>query len=123
MLAYIIIAEIVNVDYDTLLLEAGRTVLFFVFALLLAFANTLLKLERISSKIRILIHFAVTAFAFYACFMLPISMKASSVLVGLVIYTVVYFIIFGIITLFKSKYRSNTEKAEKYEKQYLGKNK
>lgn len=118
MLVYIIIAAIINVDYDTLLLDAGRTVLFFVFSLLLALANVLLTLERPSAKFRILLHFLITAFAFYACFMLPLSMRASSILVGLVIFTILYFAILATVTALKAKYRSNTEKSQKYEKQY-----
>ena len=116
--AYMIITAIVTVDNSTLLLEAGRTFLFYIFSLLIALANTLLKLERPSAKLRVFIHYVLTAFAFYVCLMLPLSMRASSVLVGLVIYTIVYFIILGLGTLFRAKYRSNTEKAQKYEKQF-----
>lgn len=123
MLVYIIIAAIINVNDDALLLEAGRTVLFFVFSLLLALANNVLSLEKLSGKVKVLIHYLLTVFAFYACFMLPLSMRASSVLVGLVIFTLVYFAILGIAVAFKSRYRRNTEKAEKYEKQYSKKTK
>ena len=118
MLVYIAIAAIINVNDDALLLEATRTVLFFVFSLLLALANTVLSIGALSGKLKVIIHYLVTTFAFYACFMLPLSMRASSVLVGLVIFTFVYFIILGIIVAFKSRYRRNAEKAEKYEKHF-----
>ena len=48
MLFYIIIAAIVNVNDSRLLLEAGRTALFFVFSLLLACANTVFSIKALS---------------------------------------------------------------------------
>ncbi len=107
-----------NVDDERLLLDAGRTVLFFVFSLLLALANNLLVLKTFSGKLRLILHYLLTAFAFYSCFMLPLSLKAAGILIGLVVFTVVYFAVCGIVTLFKSKYRRNTEKTEAYSKQF-----
>ena len=118
MLVYIIIAAIVNVQYDTLLLEADRSVLFFVFSLMISAAQNVLHLPRPSGKIRVLIHFVITLFAVYTCFMLPLSMRASSVLVGMVIFAIVYFTVLGIVAAFRSKYRRNAEAVEKYNRQY-----
>ena len=123
MLGYIAVAAIVNVDDDRLLLEAGRTVLFFVFALLVSFATSLLSLDKPSKKLLGVLHYVITLFAFYTCFMLPLSMRASGILVGLVIYTLVYLATVGAIVLFKSRYRKNTENSQKYEKQYSSKRK
>ena len=119
MLFYIIITALVNVSEDSLiLLEAGRTVLFFVFAVLLSLANNLFSLKNLSATIRVILHYLICAFAFYACFMLPVNMSASGILVGLVIFSVLYFAILGTITAFKAKYHRNTEKAQAYEQQY-----
>lgn len=118
MLCYIIVAAIVNVGDGALLLDAGRTVLFFVFALLFALANGIFALERLSGGTRVLVHYLITVFAFYACFMLPISMRASSVIVGLVVFSLVYFAVLGLTSLFKSRYRTNVERAQGYQKQY-----
>ncbi|MBQ9111979.1 MAG: hypothetical protein IJY08_00185 [Clostridia bacterium] len=118
MLLYIIIAAIINVVDDALLLDAGRVVLFFVFSVLLAAANSLYALKKPSGGVRLLIHYAITLFAFYTCFMLSLSLRASSTLVGIVVFTAVYFAIMGILTAVRSKYRSNTQNAEKYISQY-----
>lgn len=118
MLCYIIIAAIVDVSGNALLLEAGRTVLFFVFSLLLACANCLFGVKSISGGLRLLIHYVITLFAFYTCFMLSLSLRTSGMLIGLVAFTAVYFAIMGISAAFTSKYRSNSEKAEEYQKQY-----
>ncbi len=124
MVIYIAISAMIDVSDDSLILiDAGRTILFFVFAVLLSLANSLLSLDRPSMALRVLMHYVITAFAFYACFMLTQSMRASEVIVGLVIFTLVYFAIMGIVAAFKSKYRSNLEKAEKYQRQYAKKQK
>lgn len=123
MLCYIVIAAIVNVSGSALLLDAGRTVLFFVFSLLLCAANSIFGLKSLSGGVRLLIHYGITLFAFYACFMLSLNMRTSSLLIGLVAFTAVYFAAMGISHALGARYRRNTEKAEKYEKKFdkLGK--
>ena len=123
MLCYIIIAAAVNVSGNALLLDAGRTVLFFVFSLMLSAANSVFTLKSLSGGVRLLIHYVITLFGFYACFMLSLDMRASSTLIGLVAFTAVYFAAMGISHALGARYRRNTEKAEKYEKKFdrLGK--
>ncbi len=118
MLAYIIIAAVINVTDDNLLLNAGRTVLFYVFALLLSLANGILSIGRLSGALRLILHYLIVMFAFYACLMLPLSMRASGIIVGLVIFTIIYFVVVGIVAIFRSKFRKNLEKSQDYQKQY-----
>ena len=118
MLVYMILAAIVNVGDDTLLLDAGRTVLFFVFSVLLAGANTVFSIKELSAAIRIILHYVFTAFGFYVCFMMTLGMKTAQVFIGLIIFTLIYFVILGIVAAFRARYKANTEKSEKYEKQY-----
>ena len=123
MVVYTAIAAIVNVNDDTLLLDAGRCALFFVFALLLAVANTFFSFENMHVALKVIIHYAVTVAGFYACFLLPLSMQASGVLVGLALFSVIYFVILGLWALFKSRYQRNKENAEAYQSKYKGKGK
>lgn len=118
MLVYMILAAIVNVSDDTLLLDAGRTVLFFVFSVLLAGANTVFSIKELNAAIRVILHYVFTTFGFYVCFMMTLGMRTSQVFVGLIIFTLIYFIILGIVTAFRARYKANAEKSEKYEKQY-----
>ena len=118
MLAYMLLAAIVNVGDGALLLDAGRTVLFFVFSLLLAGANSVFSIKELNAAIRVILHYVFTTFGFYVCFMMTLDMRAAQVFIGLVVFTLIYFIILGIIAAFRAKYRSNTERSEKYEKQY-----
>ena len=118
MLIYIILAAIVNVGDQELRLDAGRTVLFFVFAFMLAAANTVFRIESIAGGLRLLIHLAITSLGFYFCFIMTLGMRVAQVFVGMIFFTLVYFIIFAIVTAFRSSYRKNTERSEKYEKRY-----
>ncbi len=119
MLGYIIIAAIINVGDKAILLEAGRTVLFFLFSLLWACANVIFSIKTIGGGVRLVVHYLIMLFAFFACLLLPLSsLKASGYLIGAVIFTLIYFAIMGLIHLFTSKLKANVESTENYEKQF-----
>ena len=122
-LIYMIIQAIVNVNDDALLLDAGRTALFFVFSLLVALANTVLTVDKLATALKVVIHFIIVIFAFYACLLLPLSMPASSVFVGLIFAVVVYAIIMSLVALFRSRYKKISENHENYEKRFNKKTK
>ena len=121
MLIYIIIAAIMNVEESMLLLDAARVVLFFVFACLFSLACYVYKIKNLSGGVRLLCHFLITLFAFYTCLILPLSMRPASVFVGIVLFTILYFVIFGLYALISSKYRANKESHQKYARQFKGK--
>ena len=73
-LIYMIIQAIVNVNDEALLLDAGRTALFFLFSLLIALANTVFSIDKLITALKVAIHFVLVMFAFYACLLLPLSM-------------------------------------------------
>ena len=123
MAVYTAIAAIVNVNDDMLLLDASRCALFFVFAVLLAAANTLFSFENLHIAIKVIIHYVTTAAGFYTCFLLPLDLQASHTLVGMTLFTVIYFVIFAIIALFRSRYKRNKENSEAYKRKYIGKGK
>ena len=118
MLIYIILAAIVNVGDQELRLDAGRTILFFVFAFMLAAANTVFRLENITGGLRVLIHYVITSLGFYFCFIMTLGMRVAQVFIGMVIFTLIYFIVFAIVTMFRLRYKKNRESVEKYEKRY-----
>ncbi len=118
MLVYIICAAVANVGGAALLLDAARTVLFFFFSLLLSLANGIFMLQKPSGGVRLFLHYIIVLFAFYTCFMLPLSMRASSLIIGTVIFSVIYFALMGIISAVRSRYRRNLEKTQEYKKQY-----
>lgn len=121
MLVYIIIASIINVNEPRLLLEASRVILFFVFAFMLAAANTVYSVKSLSGGLRLVIHFAIMLLAFYTCLMLPLSLRTSGNFVGIVLFSILYFVIFGIWTLIRSRYRKNKQVNEQYKSQFGGK--
>ena len=118
---YALIVALVYVNQEQVLLEAGRVVLFFVFSLLVSAANTLYRAKTLSGGIRFLCHFLICTLAFYLCFLLPLSMPGSSVLVGLIFFVLAYFAIMGITSGFASRFRKNREATEEYQSQYTKK--
>ncbi len=117
--AYMLILQFINVGEDSVAVEAFRVVLFFLFALLFSIANTIRATKSIHSLLRNITHYVISAFAFYTCFLLPDnSMRSSTMITGLVVFTVVYVIIAGCIAIFKGVLSTNREKSMEYTKQF-----
>jgi len=121
MVLYALVTLVMNVNDDEVLLDAGRVLLFYVFALLFAAANSIKEIKALHKAVAILLHYAITAFAFYACFFLPINMTPSNVFIGLAIYTVAYVIVSVIMAVFKARFRANAEVKQDYKPQFKAK--
>lgn len=121
MLIYIIIAAIINVDEARLLLDASRVILFFVFACLLSAANSVYGIKTVSGGLRLLCHFLIVIFAVYTCLILPLDLRSASNFVGLVLFAILYFSVFGIYAAISSRYRKNKESHQQYKRQFKGK--
>ncbi len=115
---YALLMLIAHVGEDAVAMEAYRLLLFFVFSVLAALAAFLLRLPRWHGALRITLHFAILAMAFYLCFLVPASMRASGVLIGLFAFAVIYWIGAAIVALFVSRFRKNAEQDVPYTKQY-----
>lgn len=118
MLGYTIVAAIMHVTEDEVLLDASRVLLFYVFSLLFAAANSLKSIKALHKAVALLLHFAITVFAFYACFLLPLGMSSSNVFIGLAVYTVAYVLISAVMAIFKSRLKANSEVNEEYVSQF-----
>ena len=115
---YSLITLLTHLDEIPVLINAGNVCLFFIFSLLLSFANRVLSLSNLGGGLKLFLHYIICLFAYYTCFMLPISPNASGMLIGLVLFTVIYFIIAGFIALFSSRLKKNTEKSKAYTNQF-----
>lgn len=116
--SYMLVLQIMNIADSEVAIEAGRVLLFFVFSLLLAIANTLLSIEKIHSALRYILHYVITTFGFWTCFCIPNDMTSSQTLVGIVIFSIVYAIIMIIIGIFARRLKKAQAKEQKYEKQF-----
>ena len=116
--AYALIVWLVYVNQEQVLMEAGRVVLFFVFSLLVSGANGIYRHKPLSAALRLTLHFLICTLAFYLCFLLPLSMPGSSVLVGLIFFVLAYFLVMGIVAGLASRFRKNREASEEYKSQY-----
>lgn len=115
---YMLCMAVITTGGDAPAIEAQRVLLFFVFSLLWAIADFVRSIKAIPSPLGYALHYIICAFGFYACFMLPVNMRASTVLTGLVIFTLAYWVIIGISAIFSSKLRKNREQVQKYEGQF-----
>lgn len=111
-------ALIMYLFYGDSLIDAERVFLFFVFAVLFSGANWIARLSVLSAPLRFLFHFLICTLAFYLCFLLPLAMPASTALIGVFLFVVLYFIIAGIFFGIRSRFRKNLEAGTKYERQY-----
>ena len=113
-----LILQLINVGEDSVAVEAFRVVLFFLFALLFSIANVIRGAKSIHPLLRHIIHYLISAFAFYSCFLLPNNMRSSQMITGLVIFTVAYAIIAGCIAIFNARFKANRERSMEYTKQF-----
>lgn len=110
---YMLILQIMNVSTVSSAVEAFKVIMFFVFALLLAVANTILSTKSIDTIIRYMIHYIICALGFWLCFCLPNGMPASKIFVGIILFSIVYSIVMPIIALFKRRLARNKANQEK----------
>lgn len=114
---YMLIMQITYVD-ETVLVEAERVLLFFVFSLLFAIATSVLGIVNLHAALRYIIHFLICVFGFYTCFLLPTGMRGSFMITGVVLFCIGYAIVMGVIAIFKARLKANREKAVEYTKQF-----
>ena len=120
---YMLILQIINISNVSASVEASRVLLFFVFSVLLALANTILSLKQLHSIARYMLHYLILILGFWTCFCLPNGMNASTVFVGIIFVTIGYSIVMPIIALFKRRLAKNNSEPERYEKQFSKKKK
>lgn len=110
-----------TVDKAEGLYPLEQTFLFFVFSLLFALANAVYRIKTLGGGLRLFLHYLITVISFYLCFMLYMGMVGMQVLVGIFLYTVVYFIVAGIIALFRSRFNRLKNDYSDYEKKFKSK--
>lgn len=115
---YSLLMLIVNVAEEEVLLSAERLLLMFIFSVLAAMAQALRRLTVLHGAIRLLLHYGILAMAFYLCFLLPASMRAAQVLIGLFAFTILYAVVMGVIAIFRARFRANAEQEEAYTNRY-----
>ena len=81
-------------------------------------AQGLYRVPKLHGAVRLIAHYAILALAFYLCFLLPASMTASQVLIGLFAFTVIYAIVMGVAAFFRARFRANAEQEAPYASQF-----
>ena len=120
---YTLITMIVNVSDDEIYLRAVQMLFNFIFSLLASAAWQIFRLPKPSTAVRLLAHYAILLFAFYLCFLVPASMRAPQVVIGIILFSLIYAIVMAISAFFLSRLRNNREKEATYQKQFEQKKK
>ena len=115
---YMLIMVLHYPDDESVPVEASRVVLFFVFSLLFAIANTILSIKQLNGALRYILHYVICVFGFYSCLILPSAPTTGGAIIMAVLFTFVYVIVMAIIGLFKAKLKKNREVTDTYTKQF-----
>ena len=102
----------------TVLVEASSVVLFFLFSVLFAAANTIMSIKAISPALRYVLHYIICVFAFYTCLILPYSSTVGAAIVICIAFSFLYAIVMVVIGIFRSKLKKNREATATYTKQF-----
>lgn len=116
--AYALITVFIHVGEERVLLSAVQMLYNFLFALLAAVAWNLYRMPQWSGALRLLLHYGILILAFYACFLFPASMRSAQIIIGIVLFTVLYALLMLIAHAFIAKLRANAQKEVPYEKQF-----
>lgn len=109
---------VLSLDKGEGLYSLGQTFLFFIFALIFAMANAVMRTKSLSFGLRLFLHFLITAIGFYLCFMLYMGMAGTQIIIGFFLYAVVYAIAALIIGLFVSRFRKIKNAHSDYENKF-----
>ena len=120
---YMLILQIINMTKLSASVEAYRVLLFFIFALLLSCANTILTIDKLHSAARYMFHYLICVLGFWLCFCLPNKMRMATVFVGIVFFTIGYAIVMPIIATFKRRLAKSKAAPQKHEKHVQNNNK
>ena len=113
--------QITNIENPEASVDASMVLMIFVFSTLLSVANVILCIQKINLALRYVCHYLISVFGFWTCLCLPNEMSFSQTLVGIVLFSVGYAIVMGIIAFFSHRLRKAKNPEKKYEKQFSSK--
>ena len=124
MVVYMAILQFTHTGSDPAAAEAGRVLLFFFAAMLFAIAALIRRSDKIHSVLKVFVHYVICTLTLLICILLPANLpQASHYITGIVLFTVIYFLVRIIIWAFSARLKKNQEKIETYTKQFQKVNK
>ncbi len=114
-----IVLQIANIEAGAAAVQAPRVLLFFLASVLVSIAEAIRGIKKLHGALRIIIHYFIFLFAFYACMLLPIEgMRESNMIAGMALFTLLYAIIVTICAIFSARLKANREKPTEYKSQF-----
>jgi len=117
VMCYMAVLAFLNIGEEAIAVQGYRVILYLVAGVLLAFANLVRQLN-IKNVLKVIFHYLICLFTFFACFILPMNMRASHVIVGITLFTLLYTVIRLIVFLFFTKLKKNRERPSEYQSQF-----
>lgn len=115
---YALIVALVNSPANQVLLDAERLILFFIFSFIISLANGILAAKNISRPLAVLFHYILSMIATYLCLILPLSPRASTAVVGISLFSIIYFVAMGIVAITRTVAKRRKEKKEDYKEHF-----
>ena len=118
---YSLLVLFVNISAEEIILEGSRIIMFLFFSFITSIGMTIFSLNAIPAWARYLLNYALCAFAFFLCILLPASsdgQAAGFLLVGIFFFTLIYVVCAALIALFRSRYKRLNEQEADYKKHF-----
>ena len=110
--AYAAIYKVMNIGKQETLLPASGIVLIFVFSALVGIGQCIYSCFKFSKGLRLLIHYVMLMFAAYFCLFTHLHMRGATAIAGLFLFSLVYFICYGIGSFFAWCFNRNLRREE-----------
>lgn len=118
-LLYTLIVAAINIGAEEILISAERIILFFIFSFIFSLANSVLGAKSLSTTLRFFIHYILSMLACYFCLILPISPRPSDAVVGIALFSVLYFAVLAVALIIRSISKKIRERKEEYKDHYI----
>jgi hypothetical protein len=116
---YAFVVMFMNVEAEKILLDGLRIIMYLFFSFSIALATAVLSNKTLAAWLRFAIHYVLCAFGFFLFILLPIENANDGFLVvGMVIFTVIYAIAAACVSFFGARYKRIKEETEDYKKHF-----
>lgn len=99
-------------------MSAFVVLLFYPLAFSICLATNIIRSDKFKIETKVILHFLLSSFAFFGCFMGPNlgAISSSTLLIIAFTYIIIYFVAMIIFLIVKSKKKRNAEKEKEYKK-------
>ncbi len=113
---YAALQMIVDTGENETAMKASWLLYLFLFSLLTAISVAIYRIKSINKALRVFLQCSILMFSAYVCFFT--KMTPYQIIIGVTLVCILYFICFGVFSIFKWRYNKLVKKEEIYEAKY-----